>query len=1149
MVAALIVLVAAVILVRSQIDPERLRERIVKELRAALGFPVEVGSVSLSLFSGSIDLHDVRVVASDAATAESAPLLLTEATVEFRPLSLLSRPVEVTRVTLKNPRIALERRSDGTWNVSALASSGSEAVPVQLPSIHLRGAIIGIRDDELFAPGSSQVFRDIDFALEPMASGPYHVEGFMNDPSWGDLAVRGRLSRALDDIQLSVARRDLTLGPDLRARFSGDVQAVWDEILPSGAIDVDVNLRVSREGVAYRLAVDCKGIDLRFREFPYPIREVFGRIEVDNDSIVMRELRGSAGAAVIRVDGQVRRYTTERPEIHARLEAAGLAFDAALKRALQERYLKYWEAFRPAGRANIRCNLDRGASDPDLSVTASVELLDAELTYIGVYNEEEGRPTGFPYTVEKIHGRIDAAPGKTSFDLTGAIGGATFGIKGTAIGPGAYPEIRVNVAGRRVPLDDKLRQALDPPAREAWDRFHPAGVANVDALVVQPAGPRQKTRTDVQVEFLDGAFTFDDFPYPLEKLTGHLSIQGSLVEASGMVGRHGPAEVRIDARVEGPGKDAARLIRIDAKDVLLDSSFKHAIGVAKPAIAELWDQLAASGTADFHYEERREDGPEKPVHTRGSARFSHSAIRYKGFPYPVSEIEGSIQFENNVVTIELLRGAPIAGGRVSVTGEVRESGESSALTLDIAAEDLTVDSTFVEAVKTGRMAELAPVVEELRPQGAMDLEYHYEEKSGAPSGSRLVVRPRGLRIESQYLPVPITDLVGEISLEGSVLRARDLDGRVGVGSLHVSQGMADLSEGVSRLELEVDAVDLPIDDRCYTAIPGTLGEALARLGASGTLDLSQLRVDAEREEDRWHVEFRGTLGLDSFRISPGIGIENMKGTIILSEADIFGSAFRFDADVSGMDITILGRKIEGISARVIGRPTYFWAYRVGGDFYGGQIVPRESFVQIQIGESTRYRGKLEVLEVDAERLANEVFSRGAEVTGTARATVEFDGAGPGIGNLAGSGELRVRNGRLMRLPLIDPLLRLLSVKNPPAFTDADFEFTIRDGMLDFQRFDLSSAPLSLEGTGTLDVDGTLDLLFKATIAPGIELFFIDWVFDWLKGQLFAIRVYGSIENPQSALTNFLFRLAGERARPRKEPKDPPFRISPIPDRF
>src|SRR5262249_47869426 len=147
-----------------------------------------------------------------------------------------------------------------------------------------------------------------------------------------------------------------------------------------------------------------------------------------------------------------------------------------------------------------------------------------------------------------------------------------------------------------------------------------------------------------------------------------------------------------------------------------------------------------------------------------------------------------------------------------------------------------------------------------------------------------------------------------------------------------------------------------------------------------------------------------------------------------------------------------------------------------------------------------------------------------------------------------SGDLRVRDGQLLRLPLIDSLLRLLSIRSRPSFRDMDVEFAIRDGVVDFAKFDFSSVPMSLEGTGTLDMDGTLDLVFKTTIAPEVKLFVIDWILDWIKGTFFAVRVWGPIETPRSALTNFILRATGDPNVP-KEPKEPPLRIRKVPARF
>jgi AsmA-like protein len=1185
--AVLFVLLALVLVgvfvARAAISPERVRARVVAALRDAIGAPVDVESVSLSLFRGSLQVTGIQVHAPEPGRGGDDVIARTDAKIDFRTTSLLSGTPDVRRVTLSNSRLRFEHRADGSWNFGSLAEARGRSGDLRIPALTVDDAVLEVRSDLVFAAGTPQILRGIHLSLEPTEDGPYRIEGRVSDPSFGTYTIDGEASRSFDEARLSVVRRGLVLGPDLRARFSRAVQATWDEVQPSGVVDVEGTLAIGAGGVAYRLGVDCKGLGLEFREFPYPVRDIFGRVDLDNHEVAIRDVHAAAGAAVLRIAGAIRGYATDAPEFEITLGAKRLAFDAALKKALEKSYEKFWNAFQPSGTADVDCTLRRLAGSENLEVEARVKLEDANLTYVGLFDPEVGRPLGFPYTVEKIQGDIVAVPGNVSFDIAGKSGrDAAIHIRGSVVGAGKYPEVRVNIDGTDVPLDDKLRAALDPEGRAAWDRFRLAGTTDVKAEVFQAAGPKQPTITDVTAMLKNAAVTFERFPYPLDKVTGTVHIIGNDATVTGLVAHNGPAEFHVDAHVVGPGDDASRDIRVDATNVPLNLTLRNAIAVAKPSLADLWDELAAQGTSDFHYEETRPLGHGQPVHVRGSGHVTHGSARYTAFPLSCSEIEGSVRFDDDHVEILGIEGSPLSGGRVRLDGDVRGEGADQRIAIDVVGGGLALDAALEEAVRHGKMSGLGLVLDELRPSGTFALHYRYVEEPGSPARTFLHVDPQGMRIESKYLPYPATDVrlladatradpprdsdgsssdptglpawadpkTPGITYVADALSVNALQGRIGMGTFRLRDGSALVTDdGIDRVAVTVDASELPIDDRVWSTFPAAVADELAKLRAEGTLALAGLRVGARLDGGRWHVEVEGNVGFDGFRISPGVSLEKMRGTVAISEADIFGSSFWLDADVVNMDLEVLGRKVGKATAKLMARPSMFLAYRIGGDFYGGQILQRESTVQLRFGDPTRYEGKVAIVEVDAEKLAADLFPGQSDVKGTARASMEFHGFGSSIVDLQASGELRVREGQLLRLPLIDSLLRLLSIRSRPSFRDMDVEFAVRDGVVDFERFDFSSTPMSLEGTGTLDMDGTLDLIFKTTIAPDVKLFVIDWILDWLKGTFFAVRVWGPIENPRSALTNFIIRAAGDPNKVPKEPKEPPFRIRKVPVRF
>ena len=120
------------------IDANSFRPTLEAQLSNSLGRKVQVGDLSLSLFSGGLSARDISV-ADDPAFSQ-APFLSAKSvnvSVELLPL-LLSRSVRLTAVTLKEPELILLRSSSGKWNFSSLGGGPKTATTSAPPKLAIQ---------------------------------------------------------------------------------------------------------------------------------------------------------------------------------------------------------------------------------------------------------------------------------------------------------------------------------------------------------------------------------------------------------------------------------------------------------------------------------------------------------------------------------------------------------------------------------------------------------------------------------------------------------------------------------------------------------------------------------------------------------------------------------------------------------------------------------------------------------------------------------------------------------------------------------------------------------------------------------------------------------------------------------------------------
>jgi AsmA protein len=131
-IAAIVVgaLILIGILIPFFIDANSFRPKLESELSGALGRPVKVGNLSLSLFSGAVKADNISI-ADDPAFSQTAFVQAKslKVGVELIPL-IFSKSLNVTELTLNQPEISLVRSQNGeTWNFSSLGAAASNKAP------------------------------------------------------------------------------------------------------------------------------------------------------------------------------------------------------------------------------------------------------------------------------------------------------------------------------------------------------------------------------------------------------------------------------------------------------------------------------------------------------------------------------------------------------------------------------------------------------------------------------------------------------------------------------------------------------------------------------------------------------------------------------------------------------------------------------------------------------------------------------------------------------------------------------------------------------------------------------------------------------------------------------------------------------------
>lgn len=102
------------------------RPQIESTLGTALGRPVKVGNLSLSILSGSVEANQLSI--ADDPKFSSTPFIQAKSLqvgVELMPL-IFSKQLNITKLVIEHPEMTLLRNREGVWNFSSLGNQSAQ---------------------------------------------------------------------------------------------------------------------------------------------------------------------------------------------------------------------------------------------------------------------------------------------------------------------------------------------------------------------------------------------------------------------------------------------------------------------------------------------------------------------------------------------------------------------------------------------------------------------------------------------------------------------------------------------------------------------------------------------------------------------------------------------------------------------------------------------------------------------------------------------------------------------------------------------------------------------------------------------------------------------------------------------------------------
>lgn len=887
----------------------------------------------------------------------------------------------------------------------------------------------------------------------------------------GPISVAGKSSK--EGTLIIAQGEDMRVDETLVEKFPESLAQLLRRIgLTAGMVDVEFRHVESPAGARDMASVELEGLGAKYADFPYPVSDLTGTVEWDGRDVALQRIKGMTPSGPVALEGTFSHDGSYRLEVQtSRMELAP-ELVACLPKAVAQ-VLKDYDV-----KGHLDCQLYLSGRAKELDAELVADLVDIQATFRGI-------------GISNIKGNLRYKAGRVELsNVSAQCLGGRLRAEGT-VELGREGTASLVIEGWGIQVGQQVASILP---REAAAVLEESGLRGTTSLSLKLAGPLDKLDVGgvVNLRGATGKYRTIEFSGLQAKLDlgTELGFELSTVANDARVSARGTlnrATKQLSALLDAWG------IRLDQRlTPLLPQSIAKAIEDYK-ATSALNASLNIWGGTDG----------QPPLQAAGRVELLDAAAVLQGLS--VQHTRGALELSGSAVVFSNLRGT-VEQAPFILNGTV--SKDATELIAEIRQLPIS------ERIATLLPESSRQTLQKLGLTGTVDATAYI--RRGTTEATSLDVILNSCQAKTAYVELPLQDICGVLSYDGSALKLKDIRFEAGRARFGVN---GSVSPRVSKLILQ--AGNISLDSTLPRLVPPALVPTLAQIGLKGTLDCkSTLDLSSGPAAALDHST---ELALRECSLLFGLPIERLAGKCIVKGGwqDALkthsGSFALATLTAQNSDLTDLSGDFTYEPGRSF-KLERLRATMYGGSFYGD--------IAVTLRTPVTYSGKLGVRRLDIAELVEE--RRKGKTDPAHRITGWLDAE---IKNITGTGHttdginakdcwLSIGNGDLMHLPLIFNVFEALTLGGvgERSITDCVARFDIRNGIVEFHELAFGGQDVAIAAEGTIDLKGELDLTFVVSKPHGAGLMkLLTLPLDVIKPNLAAVKLTGPFGAPKAKI--------------------------------
>ena len=372
------------------------------------------------------------------------------------------------------------------------------------------------------------------------------------------------------------------------------LQKVWREYSPLGVIDADVQLEFDGKNWHPQAQIDCRDVSFVYHHFPYRLERTRGRILLTPDIVSLR-LLADAGEQTVTINGQFHQPAGSATGWVEVACVRPVPLDEKLLNAvIDPNAQRVLQSLNPGGALTFAGRFERRQPGGPIHKSATIELHNCTMRY-----------DRFPYPLGMIRGTIVWDDRGWSFqNLSGRNGSGYIECHGSWMpSDDGGRLLHLNFVGTEIPLEDELRDALNPGVQGVWRDLRPQGSLDHLHVVLHYRSAQDDLSVEVQAhewkkrlqdEGRSITIAPRTFPYRLDDVTGVFIYRDGEVTFQRISAQHDTVSINLDGRcrIEPDGGWAADVTNLVIERARFD---RELIGALPKDLGKALDRLSLRG--------------------------------------------------------------------------------------------------------------------------------------------------------------------------------------------------------------------------------------------------------------------------------------------------------------------------------------------------------------------------------------------------------------------------------------------------------------------------------------------------------------------------------------------------------------------------